>query len=66
MNQSDWRSPVMFLITKPDVAEGEGSAVGLESCGAAAEHPVNKNTVAAVVAIFPQVMTKVYRWRIST
>ncbi len=61
MNQSDSRSPVMFTIAKPDVAEGDGSAVGLEDCGAGAEHPVNKNTVAAVVAIFPQVMTKVYR-----
>ncbi|MEN9957490.1 MAG: hypothetical protein RIR46_1098, partial [Actinomycetota bacterium] len=51
----------MVSITKSDVAEGDGSAVGLEACGAGAEHPVNKNTVAAVVAIFPQVMTKVYR-----
>lgn len=56
----------MFLITKPDVAEGEGFAVGLESWGAAAEHPVNKSTVAAVMANFPQGMTKVYRWRLST
>lgn len=66
MNQSDSRSPVMFSINKPVVAEGEGSAVGLESCGAAAEHPVNRSTVAAVVAIFPQAMTKVYRRRLST